>query len=234
MTVYPGADYRRTGGNGGRCSVRVQTFHEAVTISETSVYGWNQTAKACTGYIGRYGNCEQYCELEESVNGTYQGNSYATTWESWDGLLPATGRSPDGSFGPNDRGWTPEQCERIADIIAHGYIAKGVPVRWMNATSEAGNAPHRLGVPRADGDVKIGYGPDQWTMHPGKQCPGDKRVLQLRDQIIPRAAVIAKAILEDRCTYLPRGPVDLESALARTGELGGTVGDPWWGWWAAS
>lgn len=232
MTVYPGADYRRTGGNGGVCRPRSQSFHEAVTVAETSVFGWVQTARACHGFVGRYGNAEQYAEYEEAVSGVAAGNGEVTTWETWDGLLPATNRSPDGSFGPNDRGWTDEQCERIADIIAHGNVALGIPVRWMNTTREPGNAPHRLGVPQASGEVQIGYGPDAWTAHPGKQCPGDKRVLQLRDEIIPRAAVIAKAVMTGKCGWVPRGNVDLASALARTGDAA-PAGDWWQQWWVA-
>lgn len=212
---YPGAVWKPTGGNGDPCRPRAASWHEAVTTAEVSVYGWNQTAAACHGFIGRYGDAEQYVDFYEAVNGVAAGNGEVLTWETWDGLIPATNRSPDGSFGPNDRRWTDEQAERIVDIIAWQVGALGIPARWMESTRERGNAPHRLGVPSAGGAVKINYGPDKWTKWAGKECPGDQRVKQLRDEIIPAAAILAPLLASGRASTLPPGRVNVAAARAR-------------------
>lgn len=232
---YPGATWRGPGGNGdGACSHRSCSWHEVVSTSN-SVYAWNAGARACHLYNGQQGQAEQYADFDERVSGTYQGNPDVLTVENWDGLLPSTGRSPDGSFGPNDRPFTDEQVERAIDEAAWmslpAPIGLGIPLRWMNTTREAGHAPHRLGVPRATGKVQIPYGPDQWTTHPGKECPGDQRVVQLRDVIIPGARVLAPLLAAGKVQTLPPGPVDVAFARAR---YRGVDRDWWAGWFPSA
>lgn len=213
---YPGFTWRG-GGGGGSNSHRACSWHEVVSTAESSVKGWNDGANACHGYVGRYGDGEQYAEFDERVAGVKDDNGSVLTIETWDGLLPSTGRSPDGSFGPNDRRWTDEQAERIVDIIAWMSLPNtlNIPVRWMNATNERGHAPHRLGVRNPNGKVKTNTGPASWTAHDGKECPGDQRVLQLRDEIIPAAQKLAPALLSGACTTLPAGRVDVKFARSR-------------------
>jgi LysM repeat protein len=204
----------RSGYNSHRC----MTHHEAVTTAGiTGIFGWTSGATACHGFTARYGEAAQYVDFDEIVSGTLDGNGYAITWETWDDLVPATNRSPDDSHGPNDFSWTAQQVERQADIAAWMVDALGIPLHFMGSTREAGHAPHRLGVPNPTGDVDVGYGPDCWTSHAGKQCPGDRRILQLRDKVLPRAAVILAAVRAGRCGWLPTGDVNMDAALARTG-----------------
>lgn len=215
------------GGNGGSCSYEACSWHEAVTTGTVDgLIGWTRTARACHMVIGQGGDVGQACDFHESVNGTAAGNGRMITVETWDGLLPATNRSPDGSFGPNDRAWNAQMAERIADIIAWMSMSKaagglGIPIRAMNSTRETGHAPHRLGVPSAGGAVKIPYGPDQWTAWPGKECPGDRRVEQIRGPILTRAAELAGGMLAGNWGTLPPGPVDLVAAYKRGGGFAG-------------
>lgn len=212
---YPGAVWRGPGGNGNGCNPRACSWHEAVTTAETSVYEWNAGARACHGFVGRYGHAEQYADFDQAVSGVKDDNGSVLTWESWDGLLPATNRSPDGSFGPNDRGWTDEQVERIIDIVAWMVSALGIPARWMDWTNERGHAPHRLGVRNPGGAVRTNTGPASWTKWNGKECPGDKRVVQLRDVIIPSAQRLAPLLASGSARPLPPGRVDVAAARAR-------------------
>lgn len=216
---YPGAWWMPTGpSREGYNSHRCWTTHEAVTTGGVrAIHGWSSSAKACHGFTAQDGDCGQFVDFDQIVAGTYEGNGYAVTWENWDDLLPSTNRSPDGSHGPNDFPFSAQQVERNADIAAWAVDAIGIPLDWMTNTRQAGHAPHRLGVPNPDGRINVGYGPDQWTTHPGKQCPGDMRIIQLRDVILPRARVILAAVRAGRCTWLPPGPVNLVAALARTG-----------------
>jgi hypothetical protein len=162
----------------------------------------------------------QYKDFDRVAYGVYQGNQRGViTIETWDDLYPQPhnghpgGTSWDGSHGPNDYSWTDQQVERIADVIMWMNQALNIPIHFMANTRERGHAPHRLGVPNPTGNVDVGYGPDQWTTHPGKECPGDLRILQLRDVCLPRAAALVAA----GCTPLPDGPVNLAAACARTG-----------------
>jgi hypothetical protein len=217
---YPGARWIPSGSDRGPNNGPVSfSWHEAVTTAGVdAIAGWVSQGDSCHGFVGRHGDTGQYKDFDRVAYGTLNGNQRGVvTWETWDDLLPATGMSPDGSHGSNDFPWTPEQCERIADIIAWANVELGIPIHFMRTTREPGHAPHRLGVPNFTGRVDIGYGPDQWTTSPGKSCPGDLRVLQLRDAILPRAAVLADGMRAGRWSTLPTGDVDIAAALARNG-----------------
>lgn len=216
MLKYPGARWYGIGGNGRPCNPRACSWHEAVTTAGVDgIAGWVSDARACHGFIGQDGDAGQYADFGEAVNGVKDDNGSVLTWETWDGLLPATNRSPDGSFGPNDRPWTPQQAERIADVMAWMVDALGIPLRLMEWTNERGHGPHRLGVRNPDGAVRTNTGPASWTAHDGKQCPGDQRVRQL-PAIIARAQVIYGAV-KAGAGWLPTGPVNLAAALNRGG-----------------
>lgn len=213
---YPGARWYGIGGQGGSCSHRSMSWHQAVTTGGVdAIAGWTSTARACHGFTAKDGDAGQYAEFSASVAGVYNGNSQVCTWENWDGLLPATNRSPDGTFGPNDRDWTPAQFERNADLMAWAVDGLGIPLHLMANTEEPGHGPHRLGVPQASGNVELHYGPTCWTMHPGKQCPGDLRILAL-PAMLARAAVILAGVRAGRFGWLPTGPVDTSTLRGAT------------------
>lgn len=106
-------------------------------------------------------------------------------------------------FGPwNDAdghavpAFTPEQCESIARICAWAHTAHAIPLRLAPDSRPAsrGIAYHRQGV---DGNFG-GYafrgrvpGGEVWTRSFGKVCPGDRRIRQLIEVIIPRARELA-------------------------------------------
>lgn len=93
-------------------------------------------------------------------------------------------------------GFTEAQIEAIAKICAWAYHTHGIPLVLApnSKPSSRGIAYHRQGV---DGNWS-GYafggrvtGGELWTLASGKVCPGDRRISQLINRIIPRARVLA-------------------------------------------
>lgn len=218
--IYPGAVHRPTGDNGAMGRIPdVTSLHIAVTRAETSVFGWQQSAKACHGFTGKGGYFEQYVSFDRRVAGTLNGNGHVVTLESYDGLQPMSNPYREigigGIYGTsaNTGRWDAGQCERTSDILAWQSLTYGLNLRVMNSSrpGETGVGPHRLGV-----DPWRVSGGEVWTAHPGKPCPGDLRIQQIPG-IVARAIEIAAAVRKGRCGWLPPGLVNLAFALARTG-----------------
>lgn len=93
-------------------------------------------------------------------------------------------------------GFTAAQMEAIAHILVFCYRAHGIPLVPCpdSRPGSRGIAYHRQGC---DGNF-AGYaypgrvsGGELWSGAPGKVCPGDRRIGQLLNIIIPRARIIA-------------------------------------------
>lgn len=107
-------------------------------------------------------------------------------------------------FGPEYGSWasprvprfTPAQAESNAQVLVWLNKTHGVPlVPCPNSRpTSRGIAYHRQGI---DGNwAGFAYGGrvpggEVWTKSPGKVCPGDARISQLNNEIIPRALVLA-------------------------------------------
>lgn len=98
--------------------------------------------------------------------------------------------------GSNVPAWTAAQVEAHAKIAAWAYQAHGIPLVACpdsRATSR-GVAYHRQGI---DGNFSgFAYGGrvsggELWSSSFGKVCPGDRRITQLINQVIPRARQLA-------------------------------------------
>lgn len=218
---YPGAWKINQGGNGGSISFRPaeNIFHIAASSWNIDVNdpqnggkgiaGWNAGAKACNTYTDQFGNMQQYCSAFASVNGTKNGNYRNRTHEAW---------NPEGLHGTsnqyNSSLYTREQCERFSDWLAWDHIENGARLQDMRNSRPSS---HGVGVHRYGIDPWRVSGGELWTAHAGKVCPGTARITQLAG-IISRAQVIAAAVRDRKCTYLPPGRVDINKALARTGE----------------
>ena len=224
-TQYPGAIWRpiNYSGHDACDELTALTVHEAVTTAEQSVFGWVSSEGSCNWFNGKNGYAEQYIPAGIQSYANSSGNHRSFAMESYDGLKilqnPYREVGSGGIYGTEAQNgrWDDGQVERIADVFAWLNIEHGIPLRLMASshTSEHGIGPHRLGVPGWPG----GYddlGGERWTSHPGKPCPGDLRIAQLPG-IVARAQAIADAIQSGRCGYLPTGEVDVQAALARTG-----------------
>ena len=107
-----------------------------------------------------------------------------------------------GSWNTNDGhqvpGFTAAQMESIAQILAWAYRVHGVPLVLApdSKPGSRGIAYHRQGISSPNDFAGYAYpgrvpGGEVWTTAPGKVCPGDRRISQLIQIIIPRARVIA-------------------------------------------
>lgn len=112
---------------------------------------------------------------------------HGPSFDSWD--------TRDGHAVP---GFTNQQIETIALAIVWGYEEHGIPIVPCpsSADSAEGIAFHRQGI---DGNyISEGYayggrvaGGEVWSTSSGKVCPGDRRIKQLLEVIIPRARQLA-------------------------------------------
>jgi hypothetical protein len=122
-------------------------------------------------------------------------------------------------------------CERIADVIAWADITLGIPIQRLHGTRSAGHGPHGTGITNrtTNRGINVYEGPDKWSVDMQKPCCGDLRILQLygpaldggAGSILQRARDLSAGIKTGQCGFLPRGDVDLGSALTR-GD-----GQPW-------
>lgn len=126
----------------------------------------------------------------------YQGNYRVIAIENED-RGPAFGNWDinDGHAVP---GFTAQQKEAIANILVWCHQTHGIPLVLAtdSTPNSRGIAYHRQGI---DGNfLGGGYayggritGGEVWTTSPGKVCPGDNRITQLINEIIPRARQLA-------------------------------------------
>ncbi len=92
--------------------------------------------------------------------------------------------------------WTAAQCETLAELCAWAHQKHGIPLVLApdSKPTSRGIAPHRWGI---DGNW-AGYayggrvpGGELWSTKYGKGCPGDRRIRQLIEIVIPRARELA-------------------------------------------
>lgn len=98
--------------------------------------------------------------------------------------------------GSNVPGFTEQQIEAIAQICAWAHRTHGVPLVLCpdSKPGSRGIAYHRQGCDGNFGGMAYGgrvSGGELWSSAFGKVCPGDRRIRQVIERIIPRARVIA-------------------------------------------
>lgn len=125
----------------------------------------------------------------------YEGNHRVIAIET-DDMGPEFGawNINDGHAVP---AWTTAQCEAIARILVWCHRTHGIPLTLApdSRPTSRGIGYHRQGI---DGNF-AGYaypagrvsGGERWSKVFGKVCPGDRRIRQLIEIVIPRARVLA-------------------------------------------
>lgn len=220
--TFPGGRGEHAGYNNGPSFV---TFHVAVSDSGgEGIASWNESDyNHCHGYVERFGKAWQYVDFNFYAAGVLDGNYRGgVTWETWDGLNPRTAVPADLNIGY----WTPQQCERLADVAAFDENELGIPSVRMHSTRDCGHGPHATGIPHRVGRavVDLWEGPDHFSTDDSKSCCGNHRIFQMygpnldggAGSILERGRVIA-AHVRAGGSYLPQGDVDLPSALSRGG-----------------
>lgn len=127
----------------------------------------------------------------------YQGNPRVIAVENED-------------FGPEYGSWTSPnvprftaaQAESIARICAWAHQAHGIPLTLCpdSKPSSRGIAYHRQGIKGNWAGFAYGGwvpGGEIWSTSTGKVCPGDNRITQLINEIIPRACVLAGLTIQE-------------------------------------
>lgn len=87
--------------------------------------------------------------------------------------------------------WTPNQVRSIIALVAELCRAYDIPAELVSDSKPGrrGIAYHRQGI-----DPWRVAGGETWSTSRGKECPGDRRIAQIRNEIIPgvRAALAPK------------------------------------------
>lgn len=126
------------------------------------------------------------------ANANVQGDAYGLSYETSDG-------------GGNRylEKWTPRQAESLAQANAAWCLWKNRPAQLIERarSSERGLGYHRFGI-----DPWRQPGDDSWSMSRGKLCPGDTRIMQFRNETIPRI----RAILASLSVDTPVEEVDMQ------------------------
>lgn len=144
--------------------------------------------------IGSKGERTQSRDTRFQSAANYEGNHRVIAIETED-IGPEFGawNTNDGRAVP---AWTAAQCESIAVVLAELHHLHGIPLTLApdSRPTSRGIGYHRQGV---DGNW-AGYaysgrvsGGEVWTKSRGKVCPGDRRIKQLIEIVIPRARALA-------------------------------------------
>jgi hypothetical protein len=154
----------------------------------------NDPAPAAHISIGSKGERTQTRDTHFQSAANYEGNHRVIAIETEDiGPDFAAWNTNDGRAVP---AWTAAQCESIAVVLAELHHLHGIPLTLApdSRPTSRGIGYHRQGV---DGNW-AGYaysgrvsGGEVWTKSRGKVCPGDRRIKQLIEIVIPRARALA-------------------------------------------
>lgn len=124
------------------------------------------------GYDGAIG---QYIPVNRRADANYQANRRP----DGDGAVSVETASDTSASDP----WTDDQLKALTDIMVWMHRAHGVPVRACRSHDDPGFGFHRMH--------------SAWS--PGTHCPGDKRVRQFWDELLPEVqnAVEGEALNEE-------------------------------------
>ena len=157
--------------------------HDIVCVH--TIVGYQTGGTAAHFTTGASGKIVQARDTVYKSAANFNGNHRVIAIENED-HGPAYG-SWSGSNVPR---FTAAQAESIAKILVWAHKVHGIPLSLVpdSKPGRRGVAYHRQGI-----DPWRVPGGELWTKFPGKVCPGDKRVAQLVNEIIPRARVLAGA-----------------------------------------
>lgn len=181
MARMPGVAFL---GNQGRA----MTEHDIVCVH--TIVGFQAGGNAAHFTTGATGRIVQSRDTGIRSEANLDGNWHVIAIENEDHGLAY--KWDNDSTPPR---FTPQQAEAIARILVWCHKRHKIPLTLV-PNSKVGNrgiAYHRQGI---DGNFTGKYrgrvaGGEKWSDKFGKVCPGEKRIDQLIDEIIPRARVLA-------------------------------------------
>jgi hypothetical protein len=160
MARYPKAEDHNIppGSNDPTIDARIICIHTMVGTMETS----EQRFKGSEGIEAHFGVAKdgrvwQWRDTSRQADSQFKGNSYCISIETEDDFQPETR-------------WTDRQFDSLVELITWIGEQHDIPFRLVETTEERGIGFHR-------------QFPD-WLIEP-KSCPGDKRLAQLKSELIP-------------------------------------------------
>lgn len=184
MAVKPGVDFRPVSGLPRMSRWDIVCIHTIVGYAPASA------AHFSTRWDGyQFQNRDTIYQSAANLNGNHrvlaiENEDHGSAYGSWN--------TSDGHAVP---AFTGAQCESIADILAWCYHTHGIPLELVadSQSSRRGIAYHRQGIKgNWAGYAYHGWTAGEvWSSSSGKVCPGDRRIKQLIEVIIPRARVLA-------------------------------------------
>lgn len=142
------------------------------------------------------GVARQHRDTKFQSAANLNGNHRVIAIENEDhGLAYGSWNTSDGHSVP---AFTDAQCEGLAQLIAKIAKVHNIPIQLVpdSKSTSRGIAYHRQGIDSANNFAGYAYkgrvaGGELWSKATGKVCPGDRRITQLINVIIPRAKEIA-------------------------------------------
>lgn len=125
----------------------------------------------------------QWQDLDFTADANYRGNPRVVSIETAD-------NAPQSAS--NLAAWTPRQLDAIVKLVAWLCKKYNIPPIMVRDSKPGrrGIAVHRNGIEHSDGvDSHPGWlvsGGERWSISRGKECPGDARIKQVSNIIIPR------------------------------------------------
>src|SRR5262245_4683157 len=134
------------------------------------------------------GRLKQWQDLDFQADSNNEGNPRIISIETAD-----KGESFPHWEGSDVPAWTDAQPDGIVDLVAWLCDRYDIPRQLVpdSRPGRRGIAYHRLGIPGNFSPPFTGQVPggELWTVLPkgrGKACPGDRRIAQIIDVVIPR------------------------------------------------
>lgn len=202
MTLYPRAQYRPLG---TEKQPRLRT-HDIICLHTMvgNLYSTDRMFKvggytgleAHFGVGGKWsldathgldGVVYQWQDTEYTADANLDGNWHIVSIETGDNAPQSAS-----DIAP----WTPAQLSSIVNLVAWLCLTYNIPAKLIPDTKvgHRGIAYHRQGVePSTGAGTKAGYlvkGGELWSSAVGKACPGEARITQLKDVVIPRVQAV--------------------------------------------
>jgi hypothetical protein len=192
-TVYPLAEFDPLGPQ----TAKRMSRHDIICLHtmDGSFKGTDQGFHA-NGYAGKEshfglagdGRLKQWQDLDFRADANLKGNHRCISIETAD-----RGEDFPKWTGGDVPAWTDAQVDVIVRLL--GWLCKtfDIPKELVSDSrhDRRGIAYHRLGVPHSTGKFDAPGGPwhmagcEMWSTGP-KSCPGDRRIAQLKEIVIPR------------------------------------------------
>lgn len=191
MAIMPTAHYAPINYSG---VPRMRSAGPNVLIFHTIV--GHDPAPAAHFSLGGYGELTQSRDTLYQSAACLDGNPRALACETED--LGAPFPAWDTNNGHDVPAWSEPQLDRAVEICVWVYHTHGIPLQLAadSKTGSAGIAYHRQGIDSDNNFSGYAYGGrvsggEHWSSSKGKVCPGDRRIKQLIEIVIPRARVAA-------------------------------------------